>query len=323
MSLKILNLLSHHLIGNTVCNLCNNFEISKSRLEYQICDTCFDKIQTKRLKNIKINTCKWCENKINSQDGICVFCKEIFEISCNAQIHAIYEYDNIIKSLIYRGKYLQDTQIINFLKKTTINYLRWEYTRNSKIDFILPIPSSDFSIKKRGFNYIHHIANFISKEFYLKLLEFSNNYLEYTYDEKKNPQIRLENFREKKYCLSTKNQDLNNKSVLILDDVLTTGNSVISALKTLEKYSVKNAYILCLSKSSNFESYFKIMRNNYILKKKLITLCLIFLTTTVSCKQVRIKSESSEQLKEEIVFLNKKIDSLQARIEILENKSNK
>lgn len=57
-----------------------------------------------------------------------------------------------------------------------------------------------------------------------------------------------------------------------------------------------------------------------MLKKCIVSVAVMVIFFSVSCKQVRVKSEGTEQLKEEIAFLQKRIDLLEGRISELENK---
>lgn len=45
------------------------------------------------------------------------------------------------------------------------------------------------------------------------------------------------------------NYNINNKSIIILDDVTTTGNSLLAAQEILKQYDIKKIYLLALSKT--------------------------------------------------------------------------
>ncbi|MEG1870598.1 MAG: phosphoribosyltransferase family protein [Peptostreptococcaceae bacterium] len=115
------------------------------------------------------------------------------------------------------------------------------------IDLLTFIPSSKASLKKRGFNQCEVLCNFISKN-----SNIDSDMLVYKASESKD-QIGLDN--EKRWinvANSFKVKDkkkVEGKSILIIDDVVTSGATAFYAAKILKEAKAKNVFILTVAKS--------------------------------------------------------------------------
>jgi ComF family protein len=101
-------------------------------------------------------------------------------------------------------------------------------------DFIIPIPIHLSKKRERGFNQSFIIASRIADEVGLVL---NNNILyRHKYTVTQTILDKNERYKNMKDVFSTKNNEiLQNKSVLLIDDVLTTGSTVNSAAEILIK----------------------------------------------------------------------------------------
>jgi len=106
-----------------------------------------------------------------------------------------------------------------------------------KIDFIVPVPLHKKKLKKRGYNQSEWIANGIAESMKISI---NTNSLYRKVDSqtqtKKGRYKRWENVGE---IFGIANNELNNKSVLLVDDVVTTGATIEACAQVLIKQNCK------------------------------------------------------------------------------------
>lgn len=205
-----------------------------------------------RLKALTPQTrmCKICFKDINEQNyldfikkhEICKDCrKELkekwikFEIE-NCKGYAIYEYGEKMQSLLYQFKGCYDYELKGvFLDKykTILNILYSNY-------IVIGIPSNIEDDETRDFNHVKEIFSF------LKLKRVDALYKSYTY---KQSDRSKEDRKEIEKCMKVnKDIDIKGKKILLVDDVVTTGNSLRAAIKLLKPLKPKIIKILTICK---------------------------------------------------------------------------
>ena len=114
------------------------------------------------------------------------------------------------------------------------------------IDAVIPVPLSPSGLKERGFNQALLLAYHLSKKKNLPLLM---DVLQKVADTP--PQVglsakeRAANVRKAFAC----RKKLSDMSILLIDDVMTTGATVNACSKQLLKAGAKNVYVLTLSRA--------------------------------------------------------------------------
>lgn len=146
------------------------------------------------------------------------------------KIYSLYPYQNNIVSLIYQFKGCYDIALAPvflaydkiFLKIIYHNYI------------IVPIPSFAEKDKIRGFNHVEKIfeeLNLKTKHLLVKNKDFKQADLS-----RKEREIAVENI------VLTNHESLKGKKILLVDDIITTGNTIkrsIELLKTLKPKKIK------------------------------------------------------------------------------------
>lgn len=146
-----------------------------------------------------------------------------------------------MKSIIGKYKFERKTEFSKIFSK-----IIYEYGRDKNlfdVDFILTSPSSRKTLINRGFDHIKMITDdFIDK--------INPVYLD-GFKKIKNTKAQHELDRDARsknllgaFSLET---DLTGKSVLIIDDMVTTGETSLEIIKVLEKSNVKDIKILALA----------------------------------------------------------------------------
>ncbi|WP_067140937.1 ComF family protein [Oceanivirga salmonicida] len=155
------------------------------------------------------------------------------------------QYNNYYKDIIYELKYKKckyvASIIANIIKKDIDLLFQLE-----KIDNIIVSPISDKRLKQRGFNQVELILDELNLE-YLKINKNKDTL----------KMSKLTNDYEKRLNIlkvfEVKGLNLDNKSVLIVDDIITTGTTVNEIKKQLEKeYSNIKIYIYSIAVSSKY-----------------------------------------------------------------------
>lgn len=178
-----------------------------------------------------IGICPFCESKINkirSQDGILSY----------------GYYGGILKDLILSFKYNK-----NFTAGRVISELLLTLINEEKIecDMICYVPMTKSSIKKRGFNQCEIIAKRISKKLNIPvskaLIKVKNTKEQKTLSKEE----RKNNIKDA--FIIKENKEILNKRILLVDDVITTGTTLLECKKILEKSGAEKITILTIAKS--------------------------------------------------------------------------
>jgi predicted amidophosphoribosyltransferase len=192
--------------------------------------------------------CRICFKEFNTgfifKPIICSSCFSQFEIidasekvlNCNVKI--IYAYNDFFKSLLYRYKGNYDYLLKDVFLSRFIYELRLKYC-----SYIVVFPPSNLEDdNKRGYNHIEEIVS--SCKF---------NYLKVFYKKKYFKQSELKLLQRKhiyKDIGIDSNYNLKGKKVLLIDDVITSKNTIKACILLLKKCQVKKIEVLVLSKKT-------------------------------------------------------------------------
>lgn len=203
-------------VSPAYCHSCKNF--IRNRMIF--CQNCFSKINPVVSSSIKIN-----QN----------YCLNIFAIS---------NYEDPIKSLVL-GKINR-----NILSSKCLGELIWQLTslRNMEIDYFVPVPLHWTRLISRGYNQAEVIASVLSKKCnrpvskIIKRIKYTK-YQSSLMHHKKNENV------SKAFRLSIQNENIyENKNLFIVDDLLTSGSTVLSIAKELIKLKPKSISVIVACK---------------------------------------------------------------------------
>lgn len=158
----------------------------------------------------------------------------------------IFKYEGQIRQLIIDYKFNEKS----YIYKTFVNFLlknKKIFENIKKYDKIIPVPISKKRYKERGYNQSLLIANEISKQTNLELV---NNCLIKTKNiieqSKLNKEDRQQNIQG---VYSIQNEEIiTNKKVLLIDDIYTTGSTVNECSKILQQARPEKIGVLVLAK---------------------------------------------------------------------------
>lgn len=202
----------------------------------QICGIC-GKIDPNSL-------CKKCEKKIENQLDISII-KNV-EDKYFDELMSIFKYEGMVRKLILNYKFNEKS----YMYMTFVNLLLKDkkiFENIKNYDTIIPVPISKKRQKERGYNQCELIAKEIAKKI---KLEYRNNCLIKT----KNiiEQNKLNKEEREKNIIGVYNlengQLLENKKILLIDDIYTTGSTVNECSKILRKANPNKIGILTIAK---------------------------------------------------------------------------
>ena len=114
-------------------------------------------------------------------------------------------------------------------------------------DTIIPIPISKKRNKERGYNQSLLIAKELSKKLRIPVSSKCLYKIKNTIEQSKLNKSEREKNIQNVYELKNK-EVLNNKTVLLIDDIYTTGNTVNEASKILKNANIKSIIVLVIAK---------------------------------------------------------------------------
>lgn len=195
---------------------------------------------------------------IEEEDIICGVClksieinKIVFRSNQNYLLLAAASYENeALRSLIHYFKYNHFLAIERQLTNILLGYLK-TVKMPFKDAVIVPIPLHEKRFRERGFNQSQILANVAAKYYKLPLEDKIIRRIKNT-----KPQTELKNYEERKENLKNSfefldggKQKIKNKSVLIVDDVYTSGATLNEAAKVLRRGGAKEIRALVLAKA--------------------------------------------------------------------------
>lgn len=207
------------------------------------------KLITKILKSNN-NICKICFKNINNYSIHNIFFNEIICENCYKEMNplfinfklnnikslAIYEYNQKIRELLYQFKACKDYELKDIFLNKFLFYLKLKF----KNYYLVFAPSFKDHDKDRGYNHVKEIFNTLNLKYIDCLIKTKDiKQANLTFKERENIKdyIKIENYT-----------NLKNKKILLVDDVLTTGNTLKACIKQIEEKKPKKIRILVMAK---------------------------------------------------------------------------
>lgn len=183
--------------------------------------------------------------KHSDQKNNCTSCKTIhFPFK---KTIAFAKYDNTLKDLIVLYKYNKQKLLSETLAELLMQRINQEPDIINQTDLIVSVPLTRKKKRKRGFNQTELLANYLAKKLNRPVSE--DNLIRI---KELPPQVilsRAERINSLKDAFDIKTKsEFNNKNILLVDDVLTTGATASEVSRTLKKAGAKCVYVLVLGR---------------------------------------------------------------------------
>lgn len=216
------------------CIVCDCVVYPKGNL---VCTQCL-----KKLKIIKEPFCCKCGKQLKE------FGKE-YCFDCTTKPHkynrgrALFEYECIQKS-IFRFKYQGRQEYSEFYGQEVFKYLGKEI-QLWNAQALIPVPLHKSRLQKRGFNQTQLMANEISKYLNIPVV---NSIIVRT--KKTIPQKELDDRARQnnlKKAFKIVGNDVKLKTIIIIDDIYTTGSTIDAMTELLREIGIENIFFITLA----------------------------------------------------------------------------
>lgn len=223
-----------------ICCICDTYDETIG--ENYICINCEQSI-----KKIVPPFCVKCGKPINYSLSAnmcpdCMIIEKCFELA-----RAPFSYEGLIKKSIYNFKYYNKPYFYRFFGNSLLKYMNTiNYTN---FDFILSVPLHSKKMKSRGYNQSELIGKYISDKLnipFIEALKRVKNTNKQSSQSKEERNKNLKNAFEIKK--SKKVNIIKNSSVLLVDDVYTTGSTANECSKVLLNYGVDKVYVITIAR---------------------------------------------------------------------------
>ena len=160
--------------------------------------------------------------------------------------------------MVHLLKYQLNLRVSQDLSFLLIEYLKNEicFKFNFKPEILVPAPSSKSSILNRGLNTTYYLTREISKKLNIPIQEFeimdTNFYLRSKKEPLKRISAGIPEFIMKQN--SERRTAFHSSNVLIVDDVISTGATVLGLAKSIKKYNPSKIIIVSIAQSKFYKN---------------------------------------------------------------------
>jgi len=223
------------------CHVCRSFLADPA--DIHLCQGCREKIST-----VDSPLCTICgvpfatENGSDHPCGQCLTRRRPF-----AGARAAARFEGPLQELIHRFKYGKKIHLSRPLGLLTATALD-DFHLSLAADYLVPVPLHRRRLRERGFNQSQLIGRVLAKSWEIPLSVHNLRRIRWT-----PPQTGLsaaERERNIKGAFSVARPDrFTGKRLILVDDVYTTGSTVIECAKTLRHYGAKEVYVVTVARS--------------------------------------------------------------------------
>lgn len=185
--------------------------------------------------------CMKCGKKLETEEEFCKDCRD--KVHYFVRGRALYEYRSVSQS-VYRMKYGGRQEYADYFGEEMAVYLG-SFIRQIQPDGIIPIPLHKKRLNKRGYNQAALLAKslgaHVNVPVYDKILVRQKNTKPLKLQ---NPTERQNNL--KKAFIIAEN-DVKLKTILVVDDIYTTGSTIDEVTRVLKQHGVEKIYFVTLA----------------------------------------------------------------------------
>lgn len=202
----------------------------------ELCEEC-----SQKLEYFEEHVCMKCGKAVKPEEEYCFDCKK--KVHYFTQGAALFSYEYIRRSL-YKFKYSGRREYAAFYGRQMA--YRMEEKRNLwKPEALIPVPIHKRKLKKRGYNQAELIAKKLSEHWNIPVIS--------------NLVVRCKNTKPMKEIVGTDRQnnlkkafklgvnDVKLNTIIIIDDIYTTGSTIDAVAKICLEAGISNIYFLTVS----------------------------------------------------------------------------
>ncbi len=222
------------------CFICNIYD--ESIKDSYICADC-----EKKLKKITPPVCIKCSKTINydSSDYLCPDCSvydKSFEISKSP-----YLYEGLVKDSIYNFKYYNKPYFYKLFGNILLSYMNDNEYKD--FDYIASVPLHKSKMRTRGYNQAELLAKYIGNHLLIPYVDALKRTKKTTKQSQQSKEDRRKNLKGAFVMKSPlKYNYIKNSSVLLVDDVYTTGSTADECSKALMEFGVSKVFVITIAR---------------------------------------------------------------------------
>lgn len=206
----------------------------------KICTGCLDKV-----KIISPPWCMRCGKKLVEEAALCSDCQK--ENHLFARGRSLYEYSSVALS-VYRFKYAARREYADFYGEQITEYLG-DFIKRVRPDAFIPIPLHRARKLMRGYNQAADLARAISHYTGIPTIE---NILIRVRNTGAMKRLSRETRRDNlKNAFIIKRNSVKLETIIIIDDIYTTGATIDEAARVFREAGVTNVYFITLAGGSS------------------------------------------------------------------------
>ncbi|HHY70344.1 MAG TPA: ComF family protein [Thermoanaerobacterales bacterium] len=212
------------------CLLCGNKLIE---IETIVCETCKNKILP-----LTEPLCKKCGKPLRKRDSFCYDCQR--EQHAFIQARSYGYYDTTLKQLIHEFKYCGKRELAEVLGNMMFHVLKqlpWP-----DFNYLVPLPLHKKRQRERGFNQAYLLTKVLAKKSKIPIFQGLIRTKSTEHQTLLDKSFRKRNLKGAFKVLQ--NSKIYGKTVLLVDDVYTTGTTAGECSKSLLEAGAKSVYVL-------------------------------------------------------------------------------
>jgi ComF family protein len=176
-------------------------------------------------------------------DGICSTCRR-YPITFDSAWGAV-NYNHNAQQLLHQFKYHQKTAVRHVFVSLLHDFLSTYNFSLESFDYLTPIPLHPVRLRERGFNQSQLLADFVHAETGIPIATTLKRRRPTQIQAHLGPKERWTNM-EGAFTISP-SFNINNKSILLIDDLLTTGATASAAATTLKAAGASKVGLLVVA----------------------------------------------------------------------------
>ncbi len=226
-----------NLIYPARCLLCQ--EYLNPETQNTLCPSCRESIELNHPP-----FCLKCSRHINTHGKLCRECRQTdfhFDHAWSTSI-----YNDSMKELIHLFKYQNRTGLRTFFVSHMLQFIGHHHIDMKQFDGLVPVPLSGTRFRERGYNQSALLAEMISKEFSIPIFEQCLLRVKHT----KNQALlgKKDRFTNVTGAFRIKDSRVvKDKSILLIDDLLTTGATLSQAAFELKQAGAEGVFAMTLA----------------------------------------------------------------------------
>ena len=221
------------------CPVCDGIVVP---LGNKICRGCIGK-----LRYVTEPRCIKCGKQLREEgEEFCADCSRVnhyFDAGLT-----LYEYESVRKS-IYRFKYEGRREYADFYGRDLAERLG-ERIRLWKPDVLVPVPMYPAKVRKRGYNQAELIADSLGKSLGIPVDAGIVVRQRNTTPQKELSNIERQNNLKKAFIIAR--NDVKLDTIMIIDDIYTTGSTIDAVSKEFRRCGIKKIYYVALASGNGF-----------------------------------------------------------------------